>query len=75
MSKFRIKERNTIKASCSNKETGKFLASIYDSGFTTIGQVEGALLRKIPFTSAKKIEITIVNEDEQISKTYTKKVN
>ena len=75
MSRFRIKANDTIKASCSNKETGKFLSSIYDSGFTTIGQVESALFHKIPFTSAKHIDICIVNQDEQTSKTYTKKIN
>jgi len=73
--RFRIKANDTIKASCNNKETGKFLSSIYDSGFTTIGQVESALLRKISFTSAKYIDICIVNQDEQTSKSYTKKVN
>jgi hypothetical protein len=75
MSRFRIKANDTIKASCSNKETGKFLSSIYDSGFTTIGQVENALMRKIPYTNAKHIDICIVNQVEQTSKTYTKKVN
>jgi hypothetical protein len=75
MSRFRIKANDTIKASCSNKETGKFLSSIYDSGFTTIGQVENALMRKIQYTNAKHIDICIVNQDEQTSKTYTKKVN
>lgn len=73
--RFRIKENDTIKASCSNKETGKFLSSVYDSGFTTISQVESALIRKVPHTSAKNIDIYIVNQSEQTSKTYTKKVN
>ena len=75
MSRFRIKAKDTVKASCNNKETGKFLASIYDSGFTTIRQVESALMRKIPYTSARHIDICIVNEDEQNSKLYAKKVN
>lgn len=75
MSRFRIKANDTIKAFCNNKETGKFLSSIYDSGFTTIGQVENALMSKIPYTNAKHIDICIVNQDEQTSKTYIKKVN
>lgn len=75
MANFRIKQNDTIHATVCNNENGKLLASIYDSGFTTIGQVESALLRKIPYTSAKKLDFTIVNKDEQISKSYTKKVN
>ena len=75
MNRFRVKNNDTVKASCSNKETGKFLSSIYDSGFTTIGQIESALMRKIPYTSAKNIDICIVNCDEQTSKAYTKRVN
>jgi len=73
--KFRIKENDTIYATVSNKESGKLLASLYDSGFTTIGQVESSLLRKIPYTSAKKLDFTVTNKDEQTSKCYTKKVN
>ena len=72
---FRIKERDTVYATVINKETGKLLASTYNSGFTTIGQVESELLRKIPYTSAKKLDFTITNKDEQTSKCYTKKVN
>jgi len=75
MTRFRIKNSDTVYATVSNKETGKLLASTYNSGFTTIGQVESALLRKISFTSTKYIDICIVNQDEQKSKIYTKKVN
>ena len=75
MRRFRIKENDTISASAFNSESGKLLASLYDSGFTTIGQVESALLRKIPYTIAKKIDITIINKYEETSKFYTKKVN
>ena len=73
--RFRIKNNDTVYATVCNKESGKLLASTYNSGFTTIGQVESVLLRKIPYTSAKKLEFTITNKDEQISKCYTKKVN
>lgn len=74
MTNFRIKNNDTVYATVCNAESGKLLASIYDSGFTTIGQVESALLRKIPYTSAKKLDITIVNKDEQTSKSYTKRI-
>lgn len=75
MKKFRIKENDTVRASANNNESGKFLTSLYDSGFTNIAQVKSALLRKIPYTSAKKIDILIINDSEQTSKHLTIKVN
>lgn len=75
MGRFRIKQNDTINASVFNSESGKMLASLYDSGFTTIRQIESALLRKIPYTSAKKIDFSIVNRSEEKSKFYTKKLN
>lgn len=74
MSRFRIKYSDDIKAvACSEK--GKLLATIYDSGFTTIGQVESALIRKIPFYSGRKISISMTNLDKEINKGYVINVN
>lgn len=74
MKRFRIKKEDTVSAQAVS-ERGKLLAPLYDSGFTTIAQVESALLRKIPYYGGKKLEIRILNNDEQTYKTYDKNVN
>ena len=56
--------RDTIKAYVSDSE-GKLLASVYDSGFTTIGQVKRALISKIPYSSSKTLKFQITNQDKE----------
>jgi hypothetical protein len=75
MGRFRIKEQDTIKATAVSEDTRKFLSSIYDSGFTTIQEVEDSLTRKIPHFTGKKINITITNCDKEECKNYTISVN
>ena len=75
MKRFRIKENDTVRATATNEEARKLLASLYDSGFTTIEQIKDTLLRKIPYTNARKLNICIVNENEQTSKTFNVLVN
>jgi len=75
MSRFRIREQDTIKASATSDETRRFLGSIYDSGFTTIQEVETTLLSRIPHFAGKKINITITNCDKEECKNYTISVN
>lgn len=72
---FRIKESDTVKACASDKFNKKLLASLYDSDFTRFKQVESALIRKIPYTNAKKLNITIINETQETSKHYSIKIN
>ena len=72
---FRIKQSYTVKAYASDQYNRKLLASLYDSDFTRFKQVESALIRKIAYTSAKKLYITIVNETQETSKHYTIKIN
>ena len=55
MKKFRIKSSDEIKASVCCATTGRFLAQLYDSGFSTIRGVQYSLLTKIPHTSAKEL--------------------
>lgn len=71
---FRIKESDTVRANALNKD-GRILATIYNSGFRTIAQVENALLNKIPYFSGKKVEISIFNIDKDTYKRYTINVN
>lgn len=61
---FRMTRRETIKAYVSTAD-GKLLASVYDSGFTTIGQVKRALISKIPYTSSKSLVFQITNQDRE----------
>lgn len=75
MKRFRIKERDTVSASVINRDSGKLLAQLYDSGFSTISGVKYALLRKIPYTSAKKVTIHVVNQSEETSKTFSVSIN
>ena len=55
MKNFRIKSSDEIKASVCCATTGRFLAQLYDSGFSTIRGVQYSLLTKIPHTSAKEL--------------------
>lgn len=73
--RFRIKEKDTIKATVSSVMTRKILASVYDSGFTTISEIEAELIRKIPHFEGKEVLITITNIDKEESKQYTIKTN
>ena len=73
--RFRIRKKDTIKATISSVMTRKILSSVYDSGFTTISEVEAALIRKIPHFEGKEVLITITNIDKEESKQYTIKTN
>lgn len=57
--KFRISKNDEIKATASG--SAGLLSSVYDSQFTTISEVIGVLLRKIPYYSGKKIDVEIFN--------------
>jgi hypothetical protein len=74
-SRFRLSFTDTVKATVASAQTGKFLASIYDSGFTTIKQVESALLSKVPHFGGKKVNVSITNLDKEQSKSYELNVN
>jgi hypothetical protein len=71
---FIIKETDTIKATVCCSKSGKLLASVYDSGFTRISQVESALMRKIPFYGRQLLCVSIVNIDKELYKTFDIKV-
>ena len=73
--KFRISENNTIKASLRCTEHGKLLSTVYDSGFTTIKQVQSTLLRKVPHYTGKSATVSITNLDKEENKTYQIKLN
>ena len=72
--RFRISKNDEIKATACAIE-GVLLASLYDSQFTTIGEVIGVLLRKIPYYSGKKIEVKIWNITTDKVKDLTINVN
>lgn len=74
MKRFRIKESDTIKAKAFSGKTKKLLASIYDSGFTSIVGVEVALLRKILNFGGGEIEVHITNIDKDEQKYTTIKM-
>ena len=71
--RFRISKNDEIKATAS-VSTG-LLSSVYDSQFTTIGEVVGALMRKIPYYSGKKIDVQIWNITSDKVKYLTINVN
>ena len=70
--RFRIKENDTIKATISDDNTGKLLATVYDSGFTTIGEVVSRLLSKCEYTSARTVYISIYNQETEQIKQFKK---
>ena len=71
--KFRISKNDEIKATASG--SAGLLSSVYDSQFTTIGEVIGVLLRKIPYYSGKKIDIEIWNITKDKVKYFSINVN
>jgi len=75
MKNFRIKSSDEVKASVCCATTGRFLAQLYDSGFSTIRGVQYSLLTKIPHTSAKELSIRIVNLTKDEYKEYVINVN
>ena len=72
---FKIAKKDCIKAFAVSNTTGKILSSVYDSGFTTISEVQSTLLRKIPFFGGKKINIQITNLDKEKYKSFDISVN
>ena len=72
--RFRISKDNEIKATACTIE-GVLLASLYDSQFTTIGEVIGVLIRKIPYCTSKKIDVKIWNITTDKVKYLTVNVN
>ena len=72
--RFRISKNDEIKATA-HGVSGGLLSSVYDSQFTTIGEVIGVLLRKIPYYSGKKIEVKIWNVTTDKIKYMTVSVN
>ena len=71
--RFRISKNDEIKATASGSDG--LLSSLYDSQFTTIGEVVGVLMRKIPYYSGKKIEVKIWNITKDEIKNLTINVN
>ena len=62
---FRIGQNDTIKAHLT--KNGKLIATVYDSGFTSIRQVKDALNRKVSDYDKGKGDLyySILNEDKQ----------
>ena len=71
--RFRISKNDEIKATASGSDG--LLSSVYDSQFTTIGEVVGVLMRKIPYYSGKKIDVKIWNITKDEVKYLTINVN
>ena len=71
--RFRIAKNDEIKATASGSDG--LLSSLYDSQFTTIGEVVGVLMRKIPYYSGKKIDVKIWNMTNDKVKDLTVNVN
>ena len=71
--RFRISKNDEIKATATGS-TG-LLSSLYDSQFTTIGEVVGVLMRKIPYYSGGKIEVKIWNITKDEVKNLSINVN
>lgn len=59
----RISVQDTINAHAYNK-SGKLVATVYDSGFSTVGQVINELQRKCS-GSSHVAELSINNEDKE----------
>lgn len=56
--RFRISYKDTVRAYLYNSK-GQMIATLYDSGYTTIKQVETALIKKVPYFSGKRLEVSI----------------
>lgn len=72
--RFRISANDTIKATMSSAE-GKLLSTVYDSQFTTIGEVVSVLIARVPYTPTKSVSISIYNETKDEVKYIQKRVN
>ena len=71
--RFRISKNDEIKATATG--SAGLLSSLYDSQFTTIGDVVGVLIRKIPYYSGKKIDVKIWNITKDEVKNFSINVN
>lgn len=65
----RISEKDTIRAKAFNKR-GQLIATVYDSGFSTVKQVLSRLSERCSGIS-RMVEAQIVNEDKEWSDYYT----
>ena len=72
--RFRISKNDEIKATAC-AVGGGLLSSVYDSQFTTIGEVIGVLLRKIPYYGGGKIDVKIWNVTKDEVKNLSINVN
>ena len=72
--RFRISQNDEIKATAC-AIGGGLLSSVYDSQFSTIGEVVGVLIQKIPYYSGKKIDVKIWNVTKDEVKNLTINVN
>lgn len=74
MKTFRIRQSDTIKATISSNRN--LLASIFDSGFSSIKEVKNNLISKIKNTNyASEAEIMIFNQDKNQVKHLTIKID
>jgi hypothetical protein len=73
MTRFRIAESDIVKATASGNR--RLIASLYDSGFTTIQGVISSLNRKIPYYGGNRIEYNITIPEKMKSIYVTRKVN
>lgn len=73
--RFRIKANDNIKAVMFDDKTGKLLITVYDSGFTTIGEVVSKLISKVTYINSGKVYISIYNQDTERIKQFYKHVN
>ena len=71
--RFRISKNDEIKATATS--SAGLLSSLYDSQFTTIGEVVGVLMQKIPYYSGKKIDVKIWNITKDEVKNLSINVN
>lgn len=77
MRRFKISKGDTVIGTVSSLGTNNdhLLASVYDSGFSTINQVIGALNRKIAFYGGNKLSYRITIPEKELVKYIIKKVN
>lgn len=72
--RFRLAYNDTVRAYLYNSK-GQIIATLYDSGYTTIKQVETALLKKVPYYSGKRIDVSTANDTKGTYKMYKRTVN
>ena len=72
--RVRIREKDTVKAYLT--KGGKLIASLYDSGFTTVSQVIATLDNKVSDYNKGKGELyySILNEDKGEHKGISKRI-